>query len=352
MTDAANGHPRDQLSEYLDDQLGVEDRTAMDRHLASCEDCRAELEALRLLARAVAEEAVPPVPVDLAARIGRSLDAATIVRLPRRRFVVPATIAATIGAIGILVALQWRDGHFGAPATPEPQEKDRAFDESKRLNVPSATVATEDRLAVRQARPEKETAGRDALDKNVKRADEPVVEELSKQKKDEGVVGGVEGGVVGGFASGGTAEPAGEQRRDRESSKALNEAVGVAPRELAPAAAPAPAAKSAIMSSCVDRWSDSGLRGSWDVSDVDAAERQLGRVAHAVGGIGLWRGVEDGRPYVVVVPRDRFEEVFYALRARGVTGLEEPPTLPEGTDCTGILIALRSVPPKTSPTPR
>ena len=36
MSDGSNGHPRDGLSEYLDDQLGVEERTAMDRHLASC----------------------------------------------------------------------------------------------------------------------------------------------------------------------------------------------------------------------------------------------------------------------------------------------------------------------------
>jgi len=348
MTDGANGHPRDGLSEYLDDQLGVEERTAMDRHLASCEDCRAELDALRRLAGAVADEEVPPVPLDLAARIGRSLDAATIVRLPRRRFVVPATIAATLGAIGILVALQWRDGHLVAPATPELQEQDRAIDESKRANLPSSSVATEGTLTARQTRPEKEAVRRDALDKDVKSSDEPALEERSKQKKDEGVQGGVPGGV----ASGGAAATADDKRRDLVLSKVVNEAVGVAPRELAPAAAPTLARKSEAVSSCMDRWSDSGLRGSWDVPNVDAAERQLGRIAHAVSGIGLWRGVADGRPYVVVVPRDRFEEVFYALRARGVTGLLEPPTLAEGTDCTGISVALTVVAEQTSPAPR
>jgi hypothetical protein len=80
------------------------------------------------------------------------------------------------------------------------------------------------------------------------------------------------------------------------------------------------------------------------VPDLDAAARQLGRIAHAVGGIGLWRGVGDGRPYVVVVPRGHFEEVFYALRARGVSGLNEAPTLAEGTDCTGISVALTLAP--------
>jgi len=103
MTDAANGHPRSELSAYLDDQLGVDERTAVDRHLASCEDCRAELAALRLLAAAVAAEAVPPVPSDLAVRIGKRIDAAAVVRFPKRRFVVPVTIAATLGAIGLLL---------------------------------------------------------------------------------------------------------------------------------------------------------------------------------------------------------------------------------------------------------
>jgi len=105
MSDPGRGHPREALSGYIDDQLGVEARAAIDRHLAECEDCRAELEALRRLARAVAEEEIPPVPLDLQARIGRSLDAATGVRSRTRRFVVPTTIAATIAAIGILVAL-------------------------------------------------------------------------------------------------------------------------------------------------------------------------------------------------------------------------------------------------------
>jgi hypothetical protein len=347
MTDGVNGHPRDGLSAYLDDQLGVEERAAMDRHLADCEDCRDELEALWLLAKAVGKEEAPPVPAGLAGRIIRSLDAATVVRFPRRRFLVPATIAATIGAIGILVALQWREGYFVAPAVPEPKEQDRVFGAPTRSNAPPAPVATEDTLKERQTRPEQESTGLASQDKDVNLADTPVVEELSKQKKDERVGGGVEGGVprgvVGGNESGGSVEPADVERRDREESKVMNEVVGVAP---------APAAKSAVLSSCADRWSDSGVRGSWGVPDIYEAERQFGRIAHAVGGIGLWRGVADGRPYVVVVPRNHFEEVFYALRARGVTGLDEPPAVAEGTDCVGISVALKLAAEPASPAPR
>lgn len=317
MTDERNGHPRDGLSAYLDDQLGVEDRAAMDRHLANCEDCREELEALWLLAKAVGKEVAPPVPVELAGRIGRSLDAATVVRFPRRRFLVPATIAATIGAIGILVSLQWREGRFVAPPTPVPQERDRAFDEAKRTNEAPASVATDDTSKARQARPEKEAATIDSKDNDVKLTDEPAVEELSKQKKDEGVADGAAGGIAGGRA---------------------------VERVAAEPPAPAPSARSAVASSCLDRWSDSGIRGSWDVPDLYEAQRQLGRIAHAVGGNGLWRGVAEGRPYVVLVPREHFEETFYALRARGVFGLDELPTLGEGTDCKGVSITLTVTP--------
>jgi hypothetical protein len=133
--------------------------------------------------------------------------------------------------------------------------------------------------------------------------------------------------------------------------KALNEAAG-APKLSAPMAPapPAATAKAEADVSCAERWSDSGLRGSWDVPDVDEAERALGRVAHAVGGLGLWRGVADGRPYIVVIPRERFVEVVYALRARGVTGFPETPPPSEGTDCAGIFITLRFFP--AAPAPR
>ena len=330
MTDPVDGHPRSDLSAYFDDQLGVEERLATDRHLASCEDCRAELAALRSLAEAVGSEHVPPVPSDLAARIGRRVDASTVARFPNRRFFVPATIAATLGAIGLLVAIQWREGHLGAPAAPAaqaPQEQNRSADVSTRSSATAAPVTTEDTLAARQARPEaKEAAGSELADKDAKRADAPADEERLKQKKDERAEGALDGG--------GAAAPV-DDRRERDFKAVLNEQAAAPP-------APAAAAKSAVISSCAERWSDSGVRGSWNVTDVDTAEKQLGRMAHAVAGIGLWHGVADGRPYVVVVPRERFEEVFYALRARGVTGLDEPQTLPREPTAWGSPSRLRA----------
>ena len=43
MSEFANGHPRDRLSAYLDDELPVDGRAVVDRHLAQCAACRDEL---------------------------------------------------------------------------------------------------------------------------------------------------------------------------------------------------------------------------------------------------------------------------------------------------------------------
>jgi hypothetical protein len=331
MSDAANGHPRELLSDYLDDQVGVEARTSIDRHLADCEDCRAELDALRRLARAVADEEVPPVPPDLPARISRSLDGASGVRPRGRRFVMPATIAATLAAIGILVALQWRQGDLGVPATPESVSERPVFSEPSPPKAPPPLNRPEEDGAPLEEKKEDAAQKANVVPGGV----ESVVE------------GGVVGGAVGG-AEGGAGHPAerqasaDEDRRDRLRPPAKDSAA------TAPSAAPR--AKTAPVSSCVDRWSDSGLRGAWIVPDASIAVRELGRIADDVGGIGEWRGIADGRPYVLIVPRNRFDEVFYALRARGVTGLMAVPTLDAGVDCAGISVAL-SVVPAASPAP-
>src|SRR4030095_7292737 len=139
-----------------------------------------------------------------------------------------------------------------------------------------------------------------------------------------------------------------DARRDTLSSRGSSPAAAPMP-QLSAALAQAPKAMVEADAGCAERWADSGLRGSWDVPDVEEAERQLGRVAHAVGGIGLWRGVADGRPYIVVVPRAHLDEVVYALRARGVTGFPEPTPPSEGTDCAGVFIALKLVPAESAP---
>jgi hypothetical protein len=76
------------------------------------------------------------------------------------------------------------------------------------------------------------------------------------------------------------------------------------------------------------------------VADPVAAAHELDTIVLDVEGTGLWRGIDDGRPYQLIVPRSRYLEVFYALRARGIAGLVEPPTLAAGDDCTAISITI------------
>jgi hypothetical protein len=329
MSDPANGHPRDLLSEYLDDELGFEERASVDRHLAGCEDCRAELDTLRRLARALADENVPPVPVDLEARIGRRLDAGTLARPARWRFAVPASIAATLGAVGLLVALLWREGRIGVPPppapSPAPESKQRALDEVKPSFAPTPKAPEEQAAAAPR---EKADTRVDAFKKDL-----PVMPEVTPYRDAEsipaaspaavpdGVAGGVEGGVEGGVAT---------RAKDKVAAQLM---VSDARHEPA-------AAKTEVSSVCTERWSDSGIRARWAVQDVAAAVGDLDRMARDVGGVRVWRGIAEGGPYVLVVPRPRFEEVFFALRARGMEGLAEPPTLDAGSDCAGISIEI------------
>lgn len=319
MNDAAGGHPRLQLSSYMDDELGVEERMAIDRHLAVCEDCRVQLEALRRIARALADESVPETPVDLAAKIGRRLDGGASVRPRRFRFAVPVSIAATLGAIGLLVALQWREGRLGAPVPPPPPAEKPAQDTLKSENAQAKDKAPVPRPADRPIQ-------KQAI---VQPRFEPEPKEVTASAPARAVAGGSPGAE--GSVEGGRSDRV-QGARERDERSALN--------ELAPAMPEAAAAKAVARPLCAEHWSDSGARGTWVVPDVDSAAQSLDRIARDVSGIGIWHGAADGRPYTLVVPRRRFEEVYYALRARGVSGLDEPPVLPEGGGCAGISVGL------------
>ena len=357
MSDPSNGHPRDLLSEYLDDELGLEERASVDRHLAGCEDCRVELGALRRLARALAEESVPHVPVDLEARIARGVDAATVVRPKRWRFALPATVAATLGAIGLLVALQWRDGRVSVPAAPAP-----APAPAPEPTMPRSGQAMPSYAPAPQALPEQEVlppppprakagARTDAFEKDLAATPEQKLKpntENAPAGAPPGVPGGVVGGIAGGVAGGVERGVAGQlsaadERRERPAAKVANEF----PARTQPASAPS--AKSDRRSVCEERWSDSGLRATWEVPDVVTAVRELNLMARDVGGTHVRRGIVEGGAYVIVVPRASFQEVFFALRARGMTILGEPPALGPGSDCTGISIVLAAAPGSPSP---
>lgn len=60
---------RGNLSDYLDDSLGETLRHRIDRHLASCPACMADLETLRATVRAVGKLPTPKSPAGIRARI-------------------------------------------------------------------------------------------------------------------------------------------------------------------------------------------------------------------------------------------------------------------------------------------
>jgi anti-sigma factor RsiW len=63
------------LSAYQDDELGVEQRRAVEAHLSACADCRAALEDHQRIGRMLRLTERGAVPAGLAARIGAGLDA-------------------------------------------------------------------------------------------------------------------------------------------------------------------------------------------------------------------------------------------------------------------------------------
>jgi len=91
-------HPTDaDLNAYADDELDAYARLRIEAHLASCDACRAEVEAIRALVAAVGElpRAIAPtrdLRAGIAERIARAQPAETV--RPRRTLRVPAMLAA------------------------------------------------------------------------------------------------------------------------------------------------------------------------------------------------------------------------------------------------------------------
>ena len=102
----------ERLSEYLDDELEAGERRDMEAHLAVCEQCRADLEALRAVtARARALPDVPPA-ADLWDGVAARLDARTLEFEPRRAarrfaFTLPQLVAASLALMVLSGGMVW-----------------------------------------------------------------------------------------------------------------------------------------------------------------------------------------------------------------------------------------------------
>jgi hypothetical protein len=343
MSDPSREHPRDLLSAYLDDELGVDERAAVDRHLADCESCRDDLASLRRLAGAVAEEDVPPVPDDLEKRIGARIDAAKV-RPFRRRIVVPVTIAATLAAVGLVVVYQWTEPRsireFRQPAPPEPAEgteRDELAKKTAASNSPMPPAGAEKAAppAIRQDQPSSVPTHELEADK---KADASGAVE-GKQKaalENPGYVSGVAGGAA-------------DREAQLDAARAKDQAAMAPPVAKSVAAeAPVAAATGApalnrLASPCGDRWVDTGVVGTWVVGDMQTALRDFDALAGQFAGHGSSDPVLRGEPYEIVVPRARYPELLARLRAEGVAGIDAPATLPPGDACVRQRISIQVI---------
>jgi Putative zinc-finger len=332
MSEASGGHPRELLSAYLDDELDLEQRAAVDHHLADCAVCRDDLESLSALASAMAVEPVPPVPDDLAVSVGARIDAATVVPFRRWRWILPASIAATIAAVGLLVAFSWRDGRVydSVRAVPE----DNLARRSDELLPAPAPAAPPPAVQEEGAPASVASAGKAKTSDNV-----PAAPTEPRYVRPSSV----------GYVAGGS-ESAERKKEVPEVAKDLD-----ALRRPEPAAAPPagmiagrqatviPSAPTIALppSNCAENWLDAGSVGTFSVRDAQAAERDLAAVASAHGGTGEMRRWAEGDTYGIVVPASRFGELVSALKAKGVTGLDG--SLPAAGDVRCIKQRIRIV---------
>ena len=99
MKDQTRDQWTDRLSEYLDGELGVAERAALEAHLAACAACRATLDELRrVVARAQGLDDRPPT-ADLWPAIAEQIGVARLAGRRARRpfsFTVPQLAAASV----------------------------------------------------------------------------------------------------------------------------------------------------------------------------------------------------------------------------------------------------------------
>jgi len=328
MSDAKHDHPLELLSSYLDDELPVDERAPIDRHLAICPECRDQLDALRRLSRAVAEEVVPPPPDDLEARVLRRLDAASVVPMRRRRFVVPATIAATIAAASLVAVVTWKQGGF-APV-PRPERAAETADATRLRDKVAANAPA--------ASPEPAQPPPPAVQGLVVPAEAPS-KTIAKEKKaaagfdmDVAKLATTEQGIQGVGAS-----------KDERPDDAIGRAAGGAP-----IAAVVPEARNALKATalaCVGAVDDAGVEASWEVTDLVVAVRDLEAMAASLGGRLERPGAAPGATFAVVLPVARYDAFDTAARGMGIAGLSVPSVGADGA-CIRQRIAVRQIAPR------
>lgn len=351
MSDPAGGHPWELLSAYLDDELDAEERAGVDRHLADCAICRDHLESLRLLASAVGAEPVPDLPGGLAEAVGARVDAATLVPIRRRRWTVPASIAATIGAVGLLVALAWRDGRLtgtGAGGSRDDVVRDEGHARRELAQAPAAAKPREEGEATHApAVPPAPAAEASKADNRPAASSAPPPSPRTS------------GPSALGYVAGGSAQV---ERKDASTAALQRDAssTAVAPPDSSESAPPKAAAmgiqddavpvgaraRSAERGAgaCAESWVDAGVAGVWSVKEIPAAVRDLAALGAALGGVGIETRDSQGPVCEVVVPAPKLADLVAALKGKGVTGLDRPVAAPGDAACVKLRVRLATEP--------
>jgi Putative zinc-finger len=379
---------REQLSALIDDALGAAERGAVEEHLATCAECRRELERLRdtvALLRAVEPARAPAGFVD------RVLEAARPKPWPRRLFralLLPWPVKLTIEAAAIVlvavgVVYVFRSTleparFYDAPPSGTTMLSDTApptSDASREAARPEATPALEATRAketartLKGARPQEAVRAREAerapeAAKAKERGRAPEKQALEK-KSPEGPPAAKTTPAPEAFKEAGQQSKDADERRAKlddtardvakrqanvppaepqvagklEESSARAEraqdAAGARARSLArepePRTDTLQAPRAAAPAPAIASFVAPDVSGRLAVADRDAALQTLSRLLARLGGVEDRRFVGDEGPIVeLTISREAYPELLRDLAALGRWQLvREAPALPE-----------------------
>jgi anti-sigma factor RsiW len=122
-------HAKRMISQYVDDELGLDEKKGFDSHIQSCAACREALEEVRSLHRLFASAERFPAPYGFATRVLANLDEKEGARvrglfstrplLLRAAQVAFALLVMTVGVVSGNMLLTERTGSIGQTAVQE-----------------------------------------------------------------------------------------------------------------------------------------------------------------------------------------------------------------------------------------
>jgi hypothetical protein len=329
---------REQLSTLIDDALGAEERSAVEAHLATCAECRRELERLRgtvALLRAVEPVRAPAGFVD------RVLGAARPVPWPRRlvrALLLPWPVKLPVEAAAIVLVAVGIVYVFRA--TPELQQASR-FEATPPVATAPREIAPEppspdvNQKAVgtlegarrqdkdqgpNQQAPEKRALEKRAPEKKVAPATRAFTETGPPPKEAE---------LRGGKLDDASRDVAKRQKDVRPATPAEPQVAGKL--EESPRADALQAQRPAATPPAVISLVPPDVSGRLAVTDRDAALQSLARLIARLGGVEDRRFVGDEGPIIeLTIAREAYPEFLRELAGIGrwqVT--REAPALPE-----------------------